>query len=515
MRFIVLIIILFGGCGYLFGQQLDSLLRCVLVRDAAGGGISGVYMMNKTKHYLLAFSDEKGYCCFDEKLLDDTDSLCFVCLGYEDKIIGRKDLEDKSELRLTEKAYELNEITVESVKPEILLKKASVVLQKRAKAVKDNFNYWGRGQYAKITECYGKAVEYRKIFGVFFTSGNVPQRGVLDERYSWNWIPIYGAQSFSLTASGQEILVPRRIQLNNIYKIEGDYDAGVEKLSELVRSILLYGPLFTKLKYYDFRLVDNADGYTYEFRTKNTNTLNQIRIRCYGTVTIDPSTARVSRLKLEYVDYNMHYFSRRTNWTESPYATQADIRFAYGEDGLPYIEECVQKTVWGKNMKYESGSRPVLGIAPSRRNPAKNRLVEYEFFKADAYRAWPKWYVCDKRFYFLFGRIGSLLGCTKYDENVLDSLPKWPGEVDALQSLDSFRNIKEQFKNQTPRNYYEKSDGVNVVHSTTVIVKTTDADNKTTYDLYGLIEDAFMKENGKRLVIIEDENKWKFKLDIR
>ncbi|MDE5639880.1 MAG: hypothetical protein K2I47_08910 [Odoribacter sp.] len=64
MRFVVLIIILFGGCGYLFGQQLDSLLRCVLIKDAAGGGISGVYMMNKTKHYLFAFSGEKGYCCF-------------------------------------------------------------------------------------------------------------------------------------------------------------------------------------------------------------------------------------------------------------------------------------------------------------------------------------------------------------------------------------------------------------------------------------------------------------------
>lgn len=476
-----------------YGQDVAQQQLQIVIKDTSGKALEGVYMVNKTQQYLITSSNEEGYCYYDKEVVNDTDSVVFLCLGFEERVIGGAELITTQELRLIEKVYELENITVKSVKPDILLKKAATCMQKHAEKVKKNYNYYGKAQYIKITECHGKAVEYRNLYGVFFTSGNIPKKDVLDEDYRWDFVPAFGAQSLSWTADGKDTLIRRRLVNKNNKKVSGNYDAGNTKFFLLMRSIMLYGPLFTNLKYYDFQLTDNRNGYTYRFRTKPANSLNKMRIRCYGTLTIDPETARLRSLKLDYVDYNMCYLVRQTEWIRSPYVTIAQMQFNYAEDGLPYVENCEQKTIWEKQQKYEKPDRAVLGKTPSRRGAAKHGLVEKEFFKADTYHVYPEYYRNDSRFYSIF-RLYNLTSPVEYDEAFEASLPELPAETVAKKEVNVYMDIKEQFKRQSMKCYYFPDD-----------FSDLDATGAVSYSvpkgLREMIIDVFVKGKGERLVI--------------
>lgn len=499
--FLGILFLISSICQISFGQQAeDSVEHRLLVKNARGEVLEGVYMLSKRHSVLITSSDKQGYCYFDAGLLADSDSVRFVCLGYEDKVISCKNLTDTEEIQLVEKVYVLEDIGVKHIKPDVLLKKAAALMQQRSERVKNNYNYYGRGDFLKITECNKKAVEYRRNYGVFFTSGNTPKKNVLDEGYCWHFIGAIGAQSLSLTADGRDTL-SRRAMLSGAYSNLGtNYDAGISKLSVFMRSILLYGPLFTSLKYYEFRLIDNSDGYTYEFKTRNTNSLKNIRIRCYGRLTIDPETARPRDMVFDYVDYNMCTWIRWDEWVESPYVTQADLSIGFSSDGLPYIRECIQKTVWKKGLKYEKSSgKSVLGMLPSRRGPVKNGLVEKEFFRADTYQIYPEWYRSDQRFYAAFFQYGGM-EWTKYDKDFLSSLPVWPGEAEAKRDLDAFMDLEEQFERHNKKFYYAEYIEVHKVN--------------LPFEMKENIIDVFIKEKAQRLVII-GEDKYHFQVGVR
>lgn len=449
--------LIFPVMPYSLGQQIvDSVEHRVLVKNLEGEVLTGVYMVNKAQHYLITSSDGEGYCYFDVNVLDPSDTIQFFCLGYYDLTMSGKELLAEQEIHLQEKVYELGDIAIKGVKPDVLLKKAAALLQKRAKFVKKNYNYYGKGQYLKITECHGKAVEYQKIYGVFFTSGNMPRKDILDENYRWDFIPAWRAQSLSLVADGKDTLFRRRVLSNNLKQLNSDYDAGVMKLPVLMRSIMLYAPLFTDLKYYDFRLIDNTAGYTYEFRTKNINPVKNMRIRCNGTLTVDPETAHLTRLVLNYVDYNL-FWRRLDEWVESPYLTRADIRINFGEDGLPYVESCVQETVWKKNRRYGKSGEEVWGLLPSRRGAARHNLIEKEFFKADSYQVYPEYYRRDERFYFIL-RDYNQVCFAEYKKDVFTPLIEWAEEDVAKKDLSSFMDIEKQFECQNRGVYYTPDD---------------------------------------------------------
>lgn len=484
---------IFGGIPYSFGQETaDSAEHGVLVKNSEGEVLTGVYMVNKTQHYLITSSDEKGYCYFDVNQLKPSDSIQFACLGFYDLVMIGQELLVEQEIHLVEKRYELEGITIKNEKPDVLLKKASVLVRKRAKFVKKNYNYYGKGQYLKITECHGKAVEYQKIYGVFFTSGNMLRKDILDENYRWDFIPAWRAQSLPLTADGKDTLFRRRVLSNNLKKLNSDYDAGVMKLPVLIRSIMLYGPLFTDLKYYDFRLIDNTAGYTYEFRTKNTDPVNNMRIRCNGTLTIDPETAHLTRLVLNYVDYNL-FWRRLDEWVESPYLTRADIRINFGEDGLPYVESCVQETVWKKNWGYGKSGEEVWGLLPSRRGAARHHLIEKEFFKAYSYRVYPEYYRHDERFYFIL-RDYNQACFAEYKKDVFP-LIEWADESVAKKDLSSFMDIEKQFECQRMAYYTSEDVDINSGISVPKVLQK---------EVWENIIEAFVTGESKKLVLMSE-----------
>ncbi len=426
--------------------QTESMVQ---IKNSKGEGVSGVYMVNKTRTYLITSSDEEGRCYFDAGALAPTDSIQFASLGFEEVMITARELEKRSEIFLSEKTYDLQEVAVSDIRPETLLKKAAA-LMKKPKGKNHHYQYYGKGQYMKITQCNGKAVEYRREYGAFFTSGNILRQGKWDEYYRFDFVSAYMARSYNLMANGQDTLYPLYIYKKNS---EYNYSAPVIKIHRLNRAILLDGPIFTSLKYYQFRLIDNNQNYTYEFRSKPRIPLSDLRISCNGTLTIDPETARLRNITIDYIDYNMIELVRFKKKVNSPYSTRARLEIGWTPEGQPYIKSCRQETIWQNNPKItKTDSTTFIGTSPSRRAPAKNKLIEKEAFVCESYDTYP--YDSDGRYYSLICRAMNSI-CGEYDSAIFASLPEPIDGTQAKKDLSQYRDLEEQFKIHSNKRYID------------------------------------------------------------
>ena len=431
--------------------QTESMVQ---IKNSKGEGLPGVYMVNKTRTYLITSSDEEGRCYFDARALAPTDSIQFASLGFEEVMITARELEKRSEIFLSEKTYDLQEVAVSDIRPETLLKKAAA-LMKKPKGKNHHYQYYGKGQYMKITQCNGKAVEYRREYGAFFTSGNTLRQGKWDEYYRFDFVPAYMARSYNLMANGQDTLYPVRVYRNHYKYQEQDYDAGFVKIHKLIRALFLEGPLFTDLKYYQFRLIDNNQNYAYEFRSKPRIPLSDLRISCNGTLTIDPETARLRNITIDYIDYNMIELVRFKKKVNSPYSTRARLEIGWTPEGQPYIKSCRQETIWQNNPKItKTDSTTFLGNFSSRRAPAKNKLIEKEAFVCDSYDIYP--YNSDKRYYSIISRARNSI-CGEYDPEFFAYLPEPLDGTQAKKDLSQYRDLEEQFRFYNKKPYYEPS----------------------------------------------------------
>ncbi|WP_059026228.1 hypothetical protein [Gabonibacter massiliensis] len=425
----------------LHAESLPDSLR-VQVTNTSSEPLFGVYVVNPNRHYLVTTTDEKGYCCFSTGDISLQDSIRFSYLGYKDSIVAVRDLVSMERLALSMKMEFLQEVNVVGIKSADLLEKVMKELQ--PVSPQNNMNFYGKAQYAKITTCFTKAVEYRREFGFFLTSGHVKQKEKWDLDYKFEFIPVYSARSFNL--------LPDRSDTLRTPYIESSYNAESKKIFPALRAVFLWGPLFSKLKYYDIQPIESdSNCYKFVFSTREKYYPQDIKIFCKGVLYIDRDDFRLRRIEIDYLDY---HFYRLTNLTRTyaPFSTKMQIELAYNEEGDVYVHSCRQETVW-KHKSDQTGFGSIE--MPSRRNPEKNRLVETEAFQCMAYQRIPAY----AQMQFL--REKAVLVASYpfgiYDTKAFEGLPDLLDSGQAIADLSEYKEIEAQFLHHGNKPYYPRS----------------------------------------------------------
>lgn len=416
------------------------------VLSSSSETLHGTYIVNKSSNYLITTTDENGHCKIPYKTMNANDTIKFSYLGFVSLQLPLRELQKNKQIILTPKTQFLQEVNVKGIRPDILLEKVS--RQLKSFRPQHILNYYGNAQYEKITECNSRAVEYRNEFGCFLTSGNVKLKEKWDLNYHFYFIPVYSTRSFNLQSDGKDTLKKQAITGG---RSELDYDAGNRKIFHAIRAILLWGPLFSKLDYYDIKpLESDSTNYVFLFTTKKKYYPNNLKIYCRGTLKIDKQTHSLKNIHLDYLDYHFYKLTNQTR-PRSPFSTNMEINFAYNDTTGIYIHSCQQITTWKHNSDKTFG-----GIEkPSRRNPANNHLIEREALLCENYQEIPQ--NKQKKHLLQEAYISSCNPEGKFDVQVFNLRPKLLNEAIALKELNEYCNIQTQFDHNNNKSYYPVS----------------------------------------------------------
>ena len=193
-------------------ENLDTLHMQVV--DPVVNPVYGIHVVLIPENVLLATSDPTGKVQIPVKNLPDDARLQFQGIGYKKQIISLKRLKDMYLVVLKTENINLEEVVVKGAKTKTLLKDAQDQNKRSSRKFVDFFErYYGQAQYMKITECFGRAVEFRREYGCFLTTGNIKRKGdysqpinqfedleredYLQRRFVGNGIVNYDYQQFS------------------------------------------------------------------------------------------------------------------------------------------------------------------------------------------------------------------------------------------------------------------------------------------------------------------------------
>lgn len=418
----------------------------ITVVDESGVPLQGVHLVLYPLCRLLATTDRDGECLIDWSRLSPSDTIEISCLGLEPCRVVPKQGEREIRVELKERPVELQEVTVLPLSTgEILAQARKQVVQK--KKIKDYFTHYGKGQYEKVTECYEKAVEYRREYGVFFTAGYDGRDQFIENEF----LPAYVRRSLNLTPDGKDTLKiltgfgePERKRGLSYYI------AGERKVFMLMLAIMNKGPVFADLKHYDLTPLDSeGETFCFRFKTRPGAHPKMNTLFCYGTLYIDMHTLRLTRIALEHIEYQLYYLSyygnRHHGKAHSPFATTADMAFAYSDEGKCYVERCTMRTTWKFNFDRPYRSREHA----SRLEPADCRLVEQEAFYCDSFKQIPESF---KRNELIHWGCGNPKG--QNHAAFFDSKPVLLDTIKPFRELSAYMDIYEQFKRTDGQPYY-------------------------------------------------------------
>ena len=433
------------SCVFAFRAEAQEQEIRLQVTDEDKVPLLGVYVLNPVQHFLYTTTDENGECVFTAEA---GASVQFATLGFEVQTFKVEELAGKKVIRLQSKAFALDEVQALGLSPEAILKKAAATLKCPKK--KQPYQYYGNGQYEKITECLGKAVEYRREYGCYFSRGLTERLDVLDMDGEDQFIPAYVKRTYNLSPNGKDTL--KILVVTESKDKRGDYQAPVRKVFFVMRATELYGPLFSNLKYYDFWQIPDDSDYVFTFQTKLKAYPDKSYIFGKGTVRIDRETFHLKSITFDYLDYQFYRLYRyKRHGFNSPFSTQAELTFEYDQEEVCHIHSCVMTTVW----KHYHGNGYWAGEAPSRRNPAKNRLVEKEAFLAQSFERIPAYTVSYIQW------ICSYAGAKmkgEYDPAVWKNIPELLDSRQALQDLGQYMDVETQFRRMSNRSYRPEVD---------------------------------------------------------
>lgn len=410
------------------------------VISSNGEPLHGTYIVNKCLHYLITTTDEKGFCKIPYPTLAAGDTIEFAYLGFTSRQFPSRELLKLKQIILIPKTQYLQEVSVKGIPPKTLLAKVSEQL--KSFRPKYPLNYYGNAQYEKITECNLSTVEYRNEYGCYFTSGNVRLKEKWDLNYHFYFVPAYSARSFNFQPGVNDTLKKQIVTGGRL-----EYDAGNRKIFNAIRSVLLWGPLFTNSRYYDIKLLDvDSVDYIFTFVAQEKYYPNDIKIYCRGTLKIDKQTFHLKNIHFDYLDYHFYKLTNQTR-PQTPFSTSMDINFAYNATGI-YIQSCQQITTWKHNSDQTYG-----GIEkPSRRNPAKNHLIEREALRCETFQKIPQ----NKQEKYLLQQT-NVASCNpegEFDVQIFNSQPQLLKKTKALKELNHYQDIQSQFKHNSNRPYY-------------------------------------------------------------
>lgn len=416
------------------------------VTDTRSHPLFGVYVVNKNKSYLLTTTDIDGECILHTSLIALSDSIQFQGMGYKTETYTLADLQQMGKIVLESLHYELEETVIQGISTEELLEKVSSKLKKLSRNTPPYCHFYGKAQYEKITEYRDSAVEYRREYGYYFTSGDIQPKNNWDEKFKSYFVPAYSARSYNLTNDGTDTLSTMYITTEGIR-----FDAGTRKIFTLLRTIQLYGPLFSGTDCYEFTPVDSDSlDYVYTFRTKTTAYPEQTKISCKGTLVIDFHRHILKQISFEYIDYQLYRQVLLTNQRKvsSPFSTKAEIRFDYDEQGHIYIKSCKQESRW----KYDLGDNFVIIEQPSRMHPEKGNLLEQEAFYCYNYQSIPKQFRNPGVNVKIHVAQRNPVGI--YDSLLFEKLPPLLDSQKALKDLGRYSDIYRQYRENSNKTYY-------------------------------------------------------------
>lgn len=417
----------------------------LLVTDEDKQPLIGVYVLNPIEHLLYTTTDENGECSFTAA----ADAIVqFATLGFEPQSFTAHELAGKKVIRLQSKTFALDEAQALGLCPETILKKAAATLKCPKK--KQPYQYYGNGQYEKITECLGKAVEYRREYGCYFSRGLCKRLTHYDIGGETEFVPAYVKRTYSLLPDGSDTL--KMLVVVGAKSHQGNYQAMEQKVFLLMRAVELYGPLFYDVKHWDFRQMPDEYDYVFAFQPKPGCFPDKTVLLGKGIVRIDRETFQLKNMTFDYLDYQFYkFFHYRKDGTKSPFTTQAELSFEYNQEGVCHVQSCKMTTTW----KHSMGNGYWPGTVPSRRNPAKNRLVEKEAFLAQSFERIPA-YVVSYIQWICTCAGAKMKG--EYDPTVWKNIPELLDSRQALQDLGQYMDVETQFQRMSNRSYRPEVD---------------------------------------------------------
>lgn len=424
----------------------EQAVRTIRVIDGRGQPVFGVYVINPKRNTLVTTSDLDGECSMHLQLFSPKDTLLFQGMGFTVERYSVQDLYQIQEITLHSLLIELEETTVRAVPVEEILKNAATQLQKFPRSTPPFCQFYGSAQYEKITEYRDAALEYRREYGYWFTSGDLLPKNALDQNFRSYFVPVYSARSLNLTNNGSDTLSPVYLTAK-----EARFDAGTRKVFTLLRAVQLYGPLFSDIRQYDFtpQQTDSTD-YLFAFQTKAESYPDKTRITCKGNLVIDFDSHRVKRITFDYIDYQLYRQVLFTNQRKvnSPFSTRAEVVLDYTGSGQVYVRSCIQTTYW----KYDLGTPFVLIEQPSRLQAAAGNLVEKEAFACYEYKPIKKEHRTQGVTVKIHVTHRNPQGV--YDPVLFAALPQLLESEKAVRELDRYLPIEQQYRNNHGRTYY-------------------------------------------------------------
>ena len=327
---------------------------------------------------------------------------------------------------------------------EKILKRTSENIKKK-RASADILQFYGNGQYEKITECRGKAVEYQREYGCFVKVGNCRKDGnIYTGMYSF--VPRYSARSIPFAENGIDSLCPLFEKYDEYYYVSGN-----RKIFGFMRALEWWGPLFGDLVNYEFQQLSvNGETLTFQFETRDSCYPHKIPFYCAGTLVLDRKTCELKKIDINQVEY---YCCGQRGWKERylkevPVDSRAVVEFSYDDKGECFIKSCVLESVW-KDVPLEKWP---FTHAPSRKEPGKNRLIEKEAFFCETCQRVSKNIQFEDLPPTLMYSVCNLQ--VEYVSDIFGPLPELLDAKQAFIDLSNDVNIHEQFRQMSNRSYY-------------------------------------------------------------
>ena len=153
------------------------------VTDRMVKPLYGVHIVLLPEGKLLASTNLNGEARIVVKGLEENVKLQFSSIGYKKQVLVLSRLRKVDYVTLETEDIDLDEVVVKGMKTKELMKeaKSNNKRSKRKEFVDFYERYYGNGQYMKITECFDRAVEFRREYGCFLTTGNIKRVGDFDE----------------------------------------------------------------------------------------------------------------------------------------------------------------------------------------------------------------------------------------------------------------------------------------------------------------------------------------------
>lgn len=446
----------------LYGMVCCAQTVDIFIVNSEGKPVENVCILKLPERILLCYTDERGRSRIETDNYAKEDEVEFTSLGY---ISEKRTIESlrqmKEPLILKKEHILLDEVLV--VKghlsfDQILGKATRQMALSRNKKRGWEIRYWGEGSFSRLLTCKGLPVHTWKSRGFFLTTGNVAKEvngWDWDMAYGFYFLPEYVARSFDFRNDGKDTLDRKYISIGGPRGDKLNYNVTeYPKLFKTMRALYLFGPIFSKKEYFDYKLLEEKDEvFVISFVTNRKFYFSKNRVLMDGTLELDKKTLRLCKMDIKHFSDERFQFTMNKTYMH-PYEKSIQAEFAYSGDGECYIKHCTLEVEW----LYERSSEKRIGSREEspRPYPVRDQLVEKE-----------RW---DCGEYFPFSRSLYTVECTDktfqlrlrrmhyfpeggYDSDKLKEVPLSEEFLLAEKVLGKFCSIEEQYASNSRQIY--------------------------------------------------------------